>query len=71
MLDKAEVVEDNPSLAEEAHEPTRLRDLHFVGDAKDPSLVVTQLSDRKKEWVGPWVGNNSAGDFADFKIVPA
>jgi hypothetical protein len=43
----------------------------FVGDAKEPSLVVTQLSDRKKGWVGPWVGNNSAGDFANFGIVPA
>jgi len=43
----------------------------FVGDAKEPSLVVTQLSDRKKGLVGPWVGNNSAGDFANFKIVPA
>jgi hypothetical protein len=43
----------------------------FVGDAKEPSLIVTRLSDRKKGWVGPWVGNNSAGDFASFKIVPA
>jgi hypothetical protein len=43
----------------------------FVGDAKEPSLVVTQLSDRKKGLVGPWVGNTSAGDFANFKIVPA
>jgi hypothetical protein len=42
----------------------------FVGDAKEPSLVVTQLSDRKKGLVGLWVGNNSGGDFADFKIVP-
>ncbi len=43
----------------------------FVGDAKEPSLVVNQLSDRKKGLVGLWVGNNSAGDFANFKIVPA
>jgi hypothetical protein len=43
----------------------------FVGEAKEPSLVVTQLSDRKKGWVGPWVGNNSAGDFANLKLVPA
>jgi len=43
----------------------------FVGDAKEPSLVVNQLSDRKKGLVGLWVGNNSGGDFADFRIVPA
>ena len=43
----------------------------FVGDAKEPSLVVSQLSDRRKGWVGPWVGNSSAGDFANFRIVPA
>jgi hypothetical protein len=43
----------------------------FVGDAKDPSLVVNQLSDRKKGLVGLWVGNNSGGDFANLKIVPA
>ena len=41
----------------------------FVNDAKEPSLVVTQLSDRRKGRVGLWVGNNSAGDFADLKIV--
>ena len=42
----------------------------FVGDAKQPSLVVNQLSDRTKGLVGLWVGNNSGGDFADFKIIP-
>jgi hypothetical protein len=42
----------------------------FVGDAREPSLVVNQLSDRKKGLVGLWVGNNSGGDFANFKIVP-
>ncbi len=42
----------------------------FVGDAKEPSLVVNQLSDRTKGLVGLWVGNNSGGDFADFKIIP-
>src|SRR5262245_52077329 len=41
----------------------------FVNDAKEPSLVVTQLSDRKKGLVGLWVA--SGGDFANFKIVPA
>ena len=42
----------------------------FVDDAKEPSLVVDQLSDRKKGLVGLWVGNNSGGDFANVKIVP-
>ena len=43
----------------------------FVGDAKEPCLVVSQLSDRKKGSVGLWVGNTSGGDFANLKIVPA
>jgi hypothetical protein len=43
----------------------------FVGAAKEPSLVVDQLSDRKKGLVGLWVGNGSGGDFANLKIVPA
>jgi len=42
----------------------------FVSDAKEPCLVVDQLSDRKKGLVGLWVGNASGGDFANFKIVP-
>jgi len=42
----------------------------FVDDAKEPSLVVDQLSNRKKGLVGLWVGNNSGGDFANVKIVP-
>jgi len=43
----------------------------FVNDAKEASLVVNQLSDRKKGLVGLWVGNNSGGDFANLTIVPA
>src|SRR4030095_10085552 len=35
----------------------------FVNDAKEPCLVVDQLSDRKKGLVGLWVGNTSGGDF--------
>jgi hypothetical protein len=42
----------------------------FVNDAKESSLVIDQLSDRKKGLVGLWVGNNSEGDFSKFKIVP-
>jgi hypothetical protein len=43
----------------------------WVGDAKEPSLVVDQLSDRRKGLVGLWVGNTSGGDFANLKIVPS
>jgi len=43
----------------------------FVNDAKEPSLVVDQLSDRKKGLVGLWAGNTSGGDFTNLKIVPA
>ena len=43
----------------------------FVGDAKEPSLVVNRLSDRTKGLVGLWVGNTSGGDFANLKILPA
>jgi hypothetical protein len=43
----------------------------FVNDAKEPSLVVNQLSDRKKGLVGLWVGNTSGGDFANLTVVPA
>ena len=43
----------------------------FVADAKEPSLVVNQLSDRRKGLLGLWVGNNSGGDFANLTILPA
>jgi hypothetical protein len=43
----------------------------YVNDAKDPSLVVNQLSERRKGLVGLWVGNISGGDFANLKIIPA
>jgi hypothetical protein len=42
----------------------------FVNEAKEPSLVVDQLSDRKKGLAGLWVGNTTGGDFANFKIIP-
>jgi hypothetical protein len=42
----------------------------FVEDAKEPSLAVTQLSERRKGLTGLYV-DNFGGDFADFKIVPA
>jgi len=43
----------------------------FVSDAKEPCLVVDQLSDRKKGLVGLWGGGSVGGDFASFKIIPA
>jgi hypothetical protein len=43
----------------------------FVNDANEPSLVVDQLSDRKKGLAGLWVGNTTGGDFANFKIIPS
>ena len=43
----------------------------FVEDAKEPSLVVTQLSHRGKGLLGLWVGNNSGGDFANLRLMPA
>jgi hypothetical protein len=42
----------------------------FVGDATEPSLVVSKLSGRTTGLVGLWVGNNSGGDFANLKIRP-
>ena len=42
----------------------------FVGEAKEPSLVVQRLSEGTKGLVGLWVGNNSGGDFASLRIRP-
>jgi hypothetical protein len=41
----------------------------YVGDASEPSLVLTQLSDRKKGRLGLWVGNGSSGDFRNLRIT--
>jgi hypothetical protein len=41
----------------------------YVADATEPSLVVSQLSQRRRGRVGLWVGNGSDGDFANLKIV--
>ena len=43
----------------------------FVGDGKEPSLVVNQLSSRKKGLIGLWVGNTSGGDFANLRLSPS
>ena len=42
----------------------------FVGEAREPSLVVKRLSERPKGLAGVWVGNGSAGDFANLRIRP-
>ena len=42
----------------------------FVNNAAEPCLTVTELSDRRGGRIGLWVGNGSAGDFANLKITP-
>jgi hypothetical protein len=42
----------------------------FVNGLKTPSLEVNQLSDRKRGWVGFWVGNGSGGSFANLSVGP-
>jgi hypothetical protein len=42
----------------------------FVNDQTAPSLQVRQLSDRKRGWVGFWVGNGSDGSFANLSVGP-
>ena len=42
----------------------------LVGDATEPSLVVSLLGGRTKGLVGFWVGNGSGGDFANLRIRP-
>jgi hypothetical protein len=42
----------------------------YVDDAKEPSLVVEELSDRKGGGIGLWMGRQG-GHFANLKITPA
>lgn len=42
----------------------------FVNDASEPCLTVTELSGRRDGRIGLWVGNGSAGDFANLTITP-
>lgn len=42
----------------------------YVNDATTPSLVVTELSERRGGMIGLWVGNGSNGAFANLKITP-
>jgi hypothetical protein len=41
----------------------------YVNDAKEPSLVVDELTDRKGGLIGLWVGEGSGGMFANLKIT--
>jgi hypothetical protein len=43
----------------------------YLNDAKEPSLVVEELSERKGGKVGFWVGEGSGGAFANLKITPS
>jgi hypothetical protein len=43
----------------------------YVNNAKEPSLVVEELSDRKGGGVGLWVGPGQGGYLANLKITPA
>jgi len=42
----------------------------YVNTANEPSLTVKQLNNRKTGKIGLWVGNNSDGCFANFRIQP-
>lgn len=42
----------------------------YVNNAKEPSLVVNQLSNRKQGWVGFWAGYGSEGSYNNLKILP-
>jgi len=41
----------------------------YVNNSIEPSLTVTQLSNRKKGWIALWVGNGSDGYFKNLKIT--
>jgi hypothetical protein len=43
----------------------------YVNAAKEPSLVVEELSDRMGGGIGLWVGPGQGGHFANLKIIPA
>lgn len=42
----------------------------FVNDAREPCLTVTELGERRGGAIGLWVGNGSAGDFANLTVTP-
>lgn len=42
----------------------------FVGEGSEPDLVVERLAQGTGSRVGLWVGNGSAGDFAEIRVTP-
>jgi hypothetical protein len=43
----------------------------YAGGGAEPDLVVQRLGGLKSGQIGLWVGNGSAGDFANVRITPA
>ena len=43
----------------------------YVNDAREPSLVINELTDRVGGRIGLWMGNNSDGTFSELVIRPA
>jgi hypothetical protein len=43
----------------------------FVNNQQQPSLEIDKLNDHTNGGFGLWVGNNSAGSFANLRIIPA
>ena len=43
----------------------------YVNDAVEPSLVISELTDRVGGRIGLWMGNNSDGSFAELVLRPA
>lgn len=41
----------------------------FVNNSAEPSLVVNQISQQKRGWLGFWVGNGSDGAFKNLKVT--
>ena len=42
----------------------------FVNESPTPSLVVTELGERRRGLLGLWVGNGSDGAFSNLKVTP-
>ena len=43
----------------------------FVNNQQQPSLEIDKLNDNTSGGIGLWVGNNSAGSFANLRVTPA
>jgi hypothetical protein len=42
----------------------------YVNQSDTPSLVIEQIGEQEKGWLGFWVGHNSEGSFRNLKIIP-